>query len=95
LVTQSEQPPLRHLSYVMHVEDEGLEDDDVRSIPTVLGSHRYEKRQRPGRGIRSEVKPQYRLSSGAYVTTKQIDPTNAGKRLMPSPKSAIVGSAVV
>jgi len=78
----------------MYVEDEDLEDYDIRSIPTVLGSHRQEKCQRPRRAIRSEVKP-ISIWYGTYVTTKQIDPTNAGKRLMPSPKSAIVGSAVV
>ena len=56
LVAQGEQPPLRHLSYVMHIEDEDLENDDVRSIPTVLGSHRQEKRQRPARTMRSNPK---------------------------------------
>ena len=40
LITQGEQPPFRNLPYVMHVEDEGLEDDYIGSIPTILGSHR-------------------------------------------------------
>ena len=40
LITQGEQPPFRNLPYVVHVEDEGLEDDDIGSIPAILGSHR-------------------------------------------------------
>jgi hypothetical protein len=56
LVTQGEQPPFRHLSYVMHIEDEDLENHDICSIPTVPGPHRQKKHQRPGRAIRDEVK---------------------------------------
>lgn len=57
LVTQGEQPPFRHLSYVMHVEYEDLENHDIRSIPTILRPHWQKKHQRPGRTIRDEVKP--------------------------------------
>ena len=56
LVTQGEQSPFRHLSYVMHVEDEDLKNHDICSIPTILGPHRQKKHQRTGKAIRDRVK---------------------------------------
>lgn len=57
LVAQGEQPPFRHLAYVVHVEDKDLENHDVRSVPSVLGSHRQKKHQGPERVIRDGIKP--------------------------------------
>lgn len=43
LVAQGEQPSFRHLTYVVHVEDEDLENHDVRSVPAVLGPYRQKE----------------------------------------------------
>ena len=39
LVAQSEQSSFCHFSCIVHVEDEGLKDDDICSIPTILRPH--------------------------------------------------------